>query len=316
MGRRLRYIPVGGALVEVTARTLQGRFLLRPTSWVNEAIVGVLARGRQREPSVKVHALAFLSNHYHLLLWVPHAKALRTFMEFVNSNLAREIGRLVKWREKFWSRRYQHIVVSAEPNAQIERLRYILSHGVKEDLVKRAEDWPGVHGLGCLLRGEKLQGYWFDRTAEYKARLRGEDFERLTYATPEALQLDPLPCWRHLSVEQRQQRVRELVEEIEVEHAARRRAERKWVLGVHAIKARDPHEHPREPKKSLAPWFHAGSRKVRRELRQAYEVFYEAFREATDELRTGNREAPFPEGSHPPALPFVVPSLLARPQPA
>jgi hypothetical protein len=37
------------------------------------------------------------------------------------------------------------IVVSDEEAAQVGRLRYILAHGVKENLVERVLDWPGVH---------------------------------------------------------------------------------------------------------------------------------------------------------------------------
>ncbi len=315
MGRALRYVPPGGALVEVTTRTVHSRYLLRPTSWVNESIVGVLGRGRRRVPDLRLCSLVFLSNHYHLLLWVPNAKALRTFMEFVNSNLAREVGRIVGWREKFWSRRYQHVVVSQEPQAQVERLRYILSHGVKEDLVHKAEDWPGVHGIRNLLYGEALLGYWFDRSQEYAARQRGESYERLTHATPETLHLDPLPCWRHLSVEERREQVRQLLAEIEIEHRERRVRERNRVLGVNGVKAQHVHERPRKTKKSLAPRCHAVSRSARRELKQAYAAFRAAFRDAAQALLAGDRTAKFPEGSFPPALPFIVPNLLARPQP-
>lgn len=315
MGRSLRFVPTGGALVEVTTRTIHSRYLLRPTNWVNDCIVGVLARAKQRVPDLRLCGLVFLSNHYHLLLWVPDAKALRTFMEFVNSNLAREIGRLVGWRERFWSRRYQHVVVSHEPRAQVERLRYILAHGVKEDLVHKPEDWPGVHGIRSLLYGEPLRGYWFDRSREYTARQRREAYERLTYATPEVLQLDPLPCWCHMSVEERREQVRQLLAEIEREHRERRFRERRKVLGVNGVKSRHTHEGPRKTKKSLAPLCHAASRSARREIKQAYAAFCTAFRDATRALFAGDRNAEFPEGSFPPALPFVTPTQLARPQP-
>ena len=33
------------------------------------------------------------------------------------------------------------------------------------------------------------------------ARRRGEDFDRLTYATVEILTLDPLPCWSGLPLQ-------------------------------------------------------------------------------------------------------------------
>ncbi len=93
MGRRLRFIPTGGSLVEVTSRTLQGRHLLRPSRKLNRMILGVLGRAQRKYP-VDVHAFAFLSNHYHLLLSVPDAKRLAEFMNFLNGNLAREAGRL------------------------------------------------------------------------------------------------------------------------------------------------------------------------------------------------------------------------------
>ena len=75
-------------------------------------------------------------------------------MGYFNSKLAREVGRLTGWKQKIFGRRYQAIVVSDEEGAQIERLRYGLAHGVKEDLVDRPRDWPGVHGVQALLEGE------------------------------------------------------------------------------------------------------------------------------------------------------------------
>ena len=122
MARRLRYVPPSGGLVEVTCRTIQGRSLLRPSAILTELIIGVLARAA-RLAGVAIHAYGFLSNHYHLLVSVRDAKQLATFMNYFNSNLAREAGRMVRWREKFWGRRYQAILVSDEEEAQGSRLR-------------------------------------------------------------------------------------------------------------------------------------------------------------------------------------------------
>ena len=63
-------------------------------------------------------------------------------MGYFNSNMAREVRRLVHWREKIWSRRYQAIPISSEEAAQIDRLRYVLSHGCKEGLVAGANEVP------------------------------------------------------------------------------------------------------------------------------------------------------------------------------
>jgi hypothetical protein len=49
-----------------------------------------------------------------MLLVVDAAEQLSFFMEYVNGNIAREVGRLVDWREKFSGGRYHSIVVSDE----------------------------------------------------------------------------------------------------------------------------------------------------------------------------------------------------------
>jgi hypothetical protein len=225
------------------------------------------------------------------------------FMCFVNSNLAREAGRLTGWRERFWARRYQAIVVSQEEGAQIGRLRYLLAHGCKEGLVARPRDWPGVHGIDALLTGEPLAGYWFDRTREYAARACRERFERLRFATAETLSIEPLPCWRHLSVSEIRKRIRDLLMEIEAAVALERQGEKP--LGIDAILRQDPHEAPERPKRSPAPDFHAVTRAARDDLREAYRQFVSAFRAAATKLRAGDRSASFPPGSFPPAMPFV-----------
>jgi REP element-mobilizing transposase RayT len=271
---------------------------------MNEIIIGTLARAKQRH-KVRVCFFVCVGNHMHLLLWTEDARELAKFMGYFLSKLAREVGRLTGWKEKIFGRRYQAIVVSGEKEAQIERLRYGLAHGAKEDLVDRPRDWPGVHAVRALLEGEVLEGLWFDRTQEYLARRRGEKFDRLQYATREVLELDPLPCWEHLTEEQRRVRIAALVEDIESEVAARRKKTGIKPLGVAAVLAQNPLRRPKKTKKSPAPAFHAASKAVRRELWNAYALFVAAYRTAAEKLRAGVRDAVFPRGSFPPALPFV-----------
>jgi hypothetical protein len=136
-------------------------------------------------------------------------------MQHVDGNLSAEIGRkeLHDWQGTMWSRRYQSIVVSGEEAAQVARLRYHLAHSVKEGLVDRVKRWPGVHFAKSILGGKPLKGLWFDRTAEFAARNRGENFGRLKYAEEEELVLSQLPCWADLTPEQYRARIAELVEE-------------------------------------------------------------------------------------------------------
>src|SRR5512141_3362991 len=96
MARRLRYLP-GGSLVEVTCRTIQSRFLLKPTPGWTEIFVGALARAQRTYP-VDVHAFVCLSNHFHLLVSPADARALAGFMRYLLSKLSIEAGRMHSWR--------------------------------------------------------------------------------------------------------------------------------------------------------------------------------------------------------------------------
>ena len=303
--RRLRYVPEGGGLVAVTCRTLHNRFLLRPGRKVNDIIVGVLARAQKACP-IRICAYIFLSGHFYLLLDVDDARQLSRFMCFLSSNLAKEIGRLVGWREKFFGHRYQSTPISSEEGAQVERLRDLLSHGVKEGLCEKVTDWPGVHCVQALMDGATVEGHWYDRTKEYAARRRKKDFDPMEFATLEVVELSPLPCWKHLPVETQRKLVAALVAGIEQEAAAERERTGSQVLGVSAILGQHPFDRPARPKKSPAPLFHAASKRTRDELYAAYAWFVDAYRQASEKLRSGNRNVAFPAGSFPPALPFVA----------
>ncbi len=305
MPRPLRFIPQGGSLVEVTVRTFQARFLLRPSSALNEVVGGVLGRAQRLYP-LECHAAVFMSNHFHLLVSVDNSLRLAEFMQYVNSNLAREINRLYEWESSVWDERYHAILVSSEEEAQAARLRYLLAHGVKEGLVAKASDWPGVHSVREILQGAPIQGLWFDRTAEFVARSRGESFDRLKYAAAEKLELSPLPCWSHLSPEDYRGRVAELVGELEAVAVSDLQARGLAPLGLTGVLRQDPHGRPHWTKRTPAPLFHAATRAVRQAFRRVYMDFVAAFRSAAKALRLGDRMARFPVGAFPPGLPFVA----------
>jgi REP element-mobilizing transposase RayT len=292
-------------MVEVTMRTIHGRFLLRPSPAVNDLIVGVIGRA-QRKYGMRLHAVAVLSSHWHALVTPDSSQQLAAFVDYVAGNIAREIGKLHGWREKFWARRYRAIVVSDEPDAQAERLAYVLAQGVKENLVERPHQWPGVHCAAALLAGSDLEGTWFDRTACYEARRKGGDnrVHAADFATPERVAFTALPCWAHLQPAAYRGRVAELIRKI-VEDARRNRSGR-GVLGKRAILAQHPHDRPLSSDRSPAPLVHAATKAMRVVLRAAYYEFVAAFREAAMKLRRGDRLVRFPTGAFPPPMPCCL----------
>lgn len=304
MGRRLRRVEAKGTLVEITCRTIHGRFLFRPSLELNDIILGVVGRAQRLVP-IGICGLTVLSNHLHLLLIADDAKQVADFMEYLGSNLAREVNRLTGWGGSVFQGRYSMIVVTQEEAAQMGRFKYLLAQGCKENLVERLRDWPGIHSVGALVDGERLIGHWFDRTREYAARRRHQEIDPLRFATRETLIFTPLPCWQHLTPESYRSRVAALVQEIEGEAAAERAHTRARTLGRRAILAQHPHHRPAAIATSPAPCVHAASQAARRAFREAYTIFVDAFREAAEKLRRGDRSACFPAGSFPPGLPFV-----------
>ncbi len=307
MPRRLRFVPPGGALVEVTCRTLQARLLLRPSPLLREITLGVLGRA-QRQTGVAIHAFVFLSTHYHLLVSVTDAAQLARFVGYLNSNLARELGRIHAWKEKLWGRRYQAILVSDEEESQVERLLYLARHGCKEGLVSDPLDWPGATSWQAMLDGRALAGTWFDRTAESLARRKGIEFGARKFASAESVVLAPLPAWAHLTEEARRERLQGLLDLARAEAAAIREETGREPLGREAVTRQDPHGSPLRSKRGPAPLVHAASREVRRAYREAYRLFTAAYRRAAETLRAGIATVVFPDGCFPPPGPFQRPA--------
>ncbi len=254
---------------------------------------------------MRVHAFCIMSNHYHLLLSTQDALQLARFMNFVQSNLAREAGRLARWKERFWSRRYQATLVSSESTAQLSRLRYVLSQGCKEGLVARPEHWRGAHCVCELLTGQTtLHGEWIDRTAMYREGLQRQATAAAKFIATEILVLTDLPCFDGVAKEKQRDWMRQCVEQIVAEariaNAGRKRR-------TSRIQSREPRRGTTaiQPlRRSRAPWFHVASAARGRELRVEYALFLAMFRAAAERLKRGF-QATFPEGCFPPARPFV-----------
>ena len=146
----------------VILRTFQGRHQLVPHARFRVVAAGVLAKACAKLESIRLFAYVAMSNHLHLeLQGMP--KEIPRFIAYVKRELTNRWGGEIEWTDTIWKTGY---VSTALPTAdsQVSCLRYILSHGVKEKLVERAEDWDGLHVARELVSGESLKGEWLDGT--------------------------------------------------------------------------------------------------------------------------------------------------------
>jgi REP element-mobilizing transposase RayT len=291
----------------ITSRTIQSRFLMAPSEKTNELIGGILARA-VRQCQVELFAYVFTSNHFHAMVRAPSAIAMAKFMQRLQSNIAVKVGRLVEWRGRFFARRY-----SAEPvvddEAQVERLNYILSHGVKERLVARCQEWPGLSCTQALLEGGRASDHsWRSWTLRWKRKVREDaKIDRFSPDCPserEVLQLTPLPCWAALAAEERSRLVAQMVAEIDA--AAPNRA----AQDTTHITEQNPHGAPAESKHTPRPKAHASTKRLWIEAVARYRQFLSAFRRASREWLSGAFDVEFPEHSFRPPPWFVAARIV------
>jgi len=286
----------------VTNRCFQSRLLMRPSPEVTREIGAVLARATQRR-DVDLFAFTFLSNHMHMLLRARDGGALSAFVRDVEADIARRVGDIVGWKGSLWDDNF-----AAEPvlddDALVGRLRYIGLHGVKEGLVERAEEWPGLTCLPELLHGVVRSFDWLDRSSYHEAirRHRRGTVARSEYVTRYELKLAVLPCWADLEPTQRQALAREVV--LGAAEQVRRERAGKPVLGVEAIVSQDPHSAPLTTRRSPPPLCHTVSLELRKAYEATYAAFKNAYRKASQLFRQGVTDVSFPEHAFLPPLPW------------
>jgi REP element-mobilizing transposase RayT len=298
-------------LFEITTRVTDGTHLMRPDDAVTDIVLGCIGRA-QSLYKLKIHAFVFMSNHYHMLVSPADAKHLTCFTRHLNSNTAREINRLRDRSGAFWGRRFKGIPVSMQADDQIERLDYVLKHGVKEGLVPRVRDWPGASSVPWLVGSGQLQGTWRDRTAAHNANRR-VNFKELPgqFDIVYDIEMSPLPCWVQKAAKSWRAEVRGMVADIDQEAARTRETEAAMsgkspeVVGVEAVLQGDPWNRTAKPTSKRAPCLLTRSAALRRRYRSRLRSIEIAYREASVAYRNGNAKAVFPQGVFRPMGSFV-----------
>jgi REP element-mobilizing transposase RayT len=274
-----------GVVYEITTRTMQSRFLLRPSAQSRSRIHGVLGRAL-RLYDVQVHAFAVMSNHWHVLASARCGNQFASFIGYVNSNIAREIGRLHQWAGPFWGRRARPIPC-LDDHAAIDRLRYCVAQGTKEGLVPSPLLWPGASSTTALVGDMTVVGEWVDRDtlrpALRAAVRKNKIVAEAAHTHNISFQLTPLPCWSKLDAQTLRAKHQALVDD--VVNAAKAARGATQFVGVPAILASDPHDAPRESSTSRAPLCHTTPEAIRSQFRRAYAIFKNEYRKAAAYIR-------------------------------
>jgi len=301
----------GDVPYHIISRVFQGRHLLRPGPDINRIIVGTIGRARELFPGIQLFALAFLSNHIHLMVRGP-TDEVPSFVGFIKREISRRWGnhRTIGWQGTMWEG-YKCTALPT-PESQLHCLRYILSQGVKEGLVAKPQHWPGVHCARYLLTGQSLRGDWFNGTNYTKAvdtQTRAkypQAIKKNEFYTPYEVVLDPIDAWTDISIAERRDRIGAMVEAIEHEGSELRGG--KPPLGaknICAVPLDRATTLPSVPwlrrRRTMICWSDSRQQQTKDYVR-AYWEFQRAFRLAADAYLRGQQEPPFPPGAFRPVV--------------
>ena len=136
---------VPGQIHFTTRRASKRCAFLLPTPKVKAIVLYTLGRAQQTSPGVKVHALCLEVTHKHDAVTDAKGESLLpAFYREFHALTARALNAHYGRGENLWRTESYDNVETHTPHDLEEQLLYIWTQPVKDGLVARPEDWPGM----------------------------------------------------------------------------------------------------------------------------------------------------------------------------
>lgn len=270
-----------------TRRCTQRQFLLRPDDTTNQIFLYCLALAA-RKFLVRVFFTMANSNHHHTGADDSdgrYPEFLQYFHRLVACCQNARLGR----RENLWASEQTSVVQLADREAVLDKMVYALTNPVKDHLVARASDWPGVSSLQASLSGKPMT---VRRPTQF---FRGKDF-------PDEIEL-PIarpPGYEDLSQEDFAALLRERIADAERTAAAERAEKGIGILGRKTVRRQSFYDSPSsfEPRRGLSPRVAGRNKWARIEALQRLRDWLASYRSAWLRFAAGARDVLFPAGTH------------------
>ena len=277
-----------GTTYMITRRCTQRQFLMRPDRETNNAFIYCLAEAAARHGIDVLFTIAN-TNHHHTGIYDRHG-VFPEFIERFHKMFAKCQNALRGRSENFWAPEQTSVVRLVDMGAVIDKMTYALTNPVKDDLVERAEEWPGVSALEAIVRDQPL-------TAERPRHFfRGEGCMPATVS----LKFVRPPGFEFMSHPEFAELVRENVRRVEEMASEDRRRRGVRVLGREGVLQQDWRNCPKsaEARGSLTPTVAARSRWSRIEALQRNREFRQEYASAREAFMNGARGVEFPAGTY------------------
>jgi putative transposase len=277
-----------GTVYMITRRCTQRQFLMRPDPETNNAFIYCLAEAAA-EFGVEILFTIANTNHHHTGIYDRNG-VFPAFLERFHKLFAKSQNSRRGRSENFWSSEQTSAVRLVDPNAILDKMTYALTNPVKDDLVARADEWPGVTALDAIIRDRPLTAdrpmHFFRKDGRMPARVS------LKFTRP--------PGFEHLSSEEFATLVMENVRRVEQTCAEDRRRRGVRVLGREGVLRQDWRGRPKTPEErgGINPQVAAGSQWSRMEALQRNRAFRDQYIAAREAFLSGARDVVFPPGTY------------------
>jgi len=149
----------------ITRRCTQRQFLLTPCPRTNQIIRYALAYAA-KVTGVQLHAVCFMSNHWHGIVSDPGA-CLPKFLEHFHRLIAKAQNAWLHRRENFWSSERASVVHLETDSDVLSKMAYVIANPIAARLVERLEDWPGLVAYWSHERTEvPMPDVFFDHSGD------------------------------------------------------------------------------------------------------------------------------------------------------
>jgi putative transposase len=277
-----------GQTYMITRRCTQRQFLMRPDKETNNAFIYCLAEAAARF-GIEVLFTAAMSNHHHTGVYDPEGN-YPAFLEHFHKLFAKCQNALRGRWENFWSSEQTSVVRLVDPGDVVDKMTYALTNPVKDGMVEKAHQWPGISSVGFLLHGAPL------------VASRPKHFFRTEGPMPETVMLSFArpKGFEHLSSSEFGALVLERVRQVEEATALERHRSGSRVMGRRAVLAQRWSDRPGspEPRRKMSPRVAARSKWSRIEALLRNKAFRDAYLEARARFVDGIRDVLFPAGTY------------------
>jgi REP element-mobilizing transposase RayT len=269
----------------VTRRCTQRQFLLKPSPRTNQIIEYCLAVAA-KQTGVLIHAVCFMSNHWHGVITDPLAR-LPEFLERFHRLVARAQNAALGRCENLWSSEKPSVVLLVSDHDVLEKMAYTIANPTAAGLVRSPDGWPGV-----LTR----------RLVEQRRIAMPDTFFSPDGPLPESaiLEITRPPIYLQLSLPALARHLHDAVDRL-TRNARQLLADaRRRFVGVQAVLQQPFDGKPTslEPRRSPNPRIAAKHTPARVDAIRSLKAFIQSYRAAWQAWRQGNRAQLFPCGTY------------------